>query len=329
MSFAYKKLNPAEIKSVPYVANKQYEYDSSSYADNNIQTYIGEYIPITTDQPFDSVNDNLTTDGNYRRLIYESIRHLYYQNYITKSSQDQDIDDDDLIYPDNVNNFWHSSSYDNYIQNTMASGTFPNFREFPYFETVEYDFDATSSLFGSAIYFIENSAKIRVISIPKDKYGEGLKPGSFVISGSEFYMADDGQGNIYDYIKVIAKYGERFYSAAPGYYSGENLAVPVGNIFYNHGIAVITNVDYLCFIEGNPVARNDYITVLNTQEDKILGILEGDFDDCVSLDSQSVSTSPIEGYSFPDYSVSSSGDVVITPNLNSVVYLEDIVYNIQ
>jgi hypothetical protein len=319
MSFAYKKLNPAEIKSVPYVANKQYEYDSSSYADNNIQTYIGEYIPITTDQPFDSVNDNLTTDGNYRRLIYESIRHLYYQNYITKSSQDQDIDSDDLIYPDNVNNFWHSSSYDNYIQNTMASGTFPNFREFPYFETVEYDFDATSSLFGSAIYFIENSAKIRVISIPKDKYGEGIKPGSFVISGSEFYMADDGQGNIYDYIKVIAKYGERFYSAAPGYYSGENLAEPVGNIFYNHGLAVITNVDYLCFIEGNPVARNDYITVLNTQEDKILGILEGDFDDCVSLDSGSVSTSPIEGYSFPDYSISSSGDVVITPNLNSVV----------
>ncbi len=319
MSFAYKKLNPAEIKSVPYVANKQYEYDSSSYSDNNIQTYIGEYIPINTDQPFDPVNDNLTTDGNYRRLIYESILHLYYQNYVTKSSQDQDIADDALIYPDNVNQFWHSSSYDNYLQNTMNSGSFSNFRDFPYFETVEYDFDATSSQYGDALYFIENSAKIRVISIPKDKYGEGLKPGSFVISGSNFYMADDGQGNIYDYIKVIARYGQRFYSAAPGYYSGEGLAIPVGNVFYNHGIAVITNVDYLCFIEGNPVARNDYISVLNTQEDKILGILTGDFDDCVSLDSQSVSTSPIEGYSFPDYSISASGDLIITPNLNSVI----------
>ena len=319
MSFAYKKLNPAEIKSVPYTANKQYEYDSSSYADNNIQTYIGEYIPIDTDQPFDAVNDNLTTDGNYRRLIYESIRHLYYQNYVTKSSQDQDIADDALIYPDNVNKFWHSSSYDNYLQNTMNSGSFPNFREFPYFEKVEYDFDATSSQYGDALYFIENSAKIRVISIPKDKYGEGLKPGSFVISGSNFYMADDGQGNIYDYIKVIARYGERFYSAAPGYYSGENLAVPVGNVFYNHGIAVITNVDYLCFIEGNPVARNDYISLLNTQEDKILNILTGDFDDCVSLATESVSISPVEGFTFPDYSISGSGDVIITPNLTSIV----------
>ena len=318
MSFAYKKLNPAEIKSVPYVANKQYEYDSSSYAENNIQTYIGEYIPVTTDQPFDAVNDNLTTDGNYRRLIYESIRHLYYQNYITASSQDQDINDDALIYPDNTNYFWHSSSYDNYLQNTMNSGSYPNFREFPYFQTVEYDFDATGSQYGDALYFIENSAKIRVISIPKDKYGEGLKPGSFQISGSEFFMADDGQGNIYDYIKVIAKYGQRFYSAAPGYYAGENLAVPVGNIFYNHGIAVITNVDYLCFIEGNPVARNDYISVLNTQENKILDILNGDFDDCVSLASESVSTSPIEGFTFPDYSVSASGDLIVTPNLNSV-----------
>ena len=110
MSFAYKKLNPDDIKSVPYTANKQYEYDSSSYLDNNIQTYIGEYIPITTDQPFDPVNDNLTTDQNYRRLIFESVRHLYYQNYITASSVDQTPEGEGLEYPLNVNNFWHSSS---------------------------------------------------------------------------------------------------------------------------------------------------------------------------------------------------------------------------
>ena len=162
MSFAYKKLNPAEIKSVPYVANKQYEYDSSSYADNNIQTYIGEYIPITVDQPFDPQNDNLTTDQQYRRLIFESIRHLYYQNYVTKSSQDQDVGDDTLIYPENTNYFWHSSSYDNYIQNTMNSGSFSNFKSFPYFEKVENDYDGTAA-YGSALYFVENAAKIRKI----------------------------------------------------------------------------------------------------------------------------------------------------------------------
>ena len=322
MSFAYKKLNPTDLKSVPYTANKQYEYDSSSYSDNNIQTYVGEYIPITTDQPFDSVNDNLTTDENYRRLIYESIRHLYYQNYVTKSSADQETESDALLYPNNVNTFWHSSSYDNYLQNTLSSGSFPNYRNFPYFQQREFDYDASgSALYGSAIYFIENAAKIRVVSVPKDKYGEGIKPTTFIISGSNYYIADDGQGNLFDFIKVIAAYGEQFYSAPAAYYAGQadGLVIPVGNIFYNHGLAVITNQDYLCFIEGSPVARNDYYTILNTQEDKTLNILSQDFDDCVSIASESVLTSNITDFTFPDYTVSGSGDLVITPNLTSVV----------
>ena len=322
MSFAYKKLNPTDIKSVPYTANKQYEYDSSSYSDNNIQTYVGEYIPITTDRPFDSVNDNLTTDQNYRRLIFESIRHLYYENYITASSVDQTPERSGLEFPDNVNHFWHSSSFDNYIQNTLASGSFPNYRNFPYFQSQEFDYDDEgNALYGTAVYFIENSAKIRVISIPKDKYSEGIKPTTFAISGSGYFIADDGQGNLFDFIKVIAEYGDVFYSAAPAYYAGkaDGLVVPVGNIFYNHGLAVITNQDYLCFIGGTPVARNDYYTILNTQEEKILNIIAHDFDDCVNIASESVSTSNVSGVSFPDFSLSGSGDIVITPNNTSII----------
>ena len=317
MSFAYKKLNPAEIKSVPYVANKQYEYDSSSYVDNNIQTYIGEYIPITDDRPFDPQNDNLTTDQNYRRLIFESIRHLYYQNYVTKSSQDQDIGDDALIYPENTNYFWHSSSYDNYLQNTMNSGSFPNFRSFPYFEKVENDYDGFAE-YGTALYFIENAAKIRVISIPKNIYGEGIKPYTFQLSGSNYFIADDGQGNLNDVIKVIAKYGGTRYSDSVYGYSGENLEIPIGNIFYDQGIAVITNQDYLCFIEGNPVARNDYPELSNVQAEKTINILSSDFDDCSKINTSSVSTFSYPEYSFPDFTLSGSGDIVITPNINSV-----------
>jgi len=319
MSFAYKKLNPAEIKSVPYVANKQYEYDSSSYAENNIQTYIGEYIPINDDQPFDPQNDNLTTDQNYRRLIFESIRHLYYQNYLTKSSQDQDIGDDALIYPDNTNYFWHSSSYDNYLQNTMNSGSFPNFRSYPYFEKVENDYDGIAE-YGSALYFVENAAKIRVISIPKNIYGEGIKPYTFELSGSEFFIADDGQGNLLDYVALTSQYNAAKFTDPISKYAGNanSLAVPVGNVFYNHGIAVITNQDYLCFIEGSPVARNDYPEILNVSAEKTLNILETDFDDCSQINTSSVSTFSYPNYSFPDFSVSSSGDIVITPNINSV-----------
>ena len=319
MSFAYKKLNPSDIKSVPYVANKQYEFDSSSYLDNGIQTYIGEYIPITTDQPFDSVNDNLTTDGNYRRLIYESVRHLYYQNYLTKSSLDQETESEALIYPKNVGQFWHSSSYDNFLQNTMVSGSFvQNYRSFPYFESIEYNFDnVSSSLYGTAIYFIENAAKVRVISIPKDQYGNGINPHTFELSGSNFIIRDDGEGNLFDYTALEQDYSEQVYGQ--GAYSGDSsLLIPVGNVFYNHGIAVITNVDYICFIETAPVARNTYIDLLNTQEEKIIQTLLGDFDDCTSLDTSSVVTFTNPNYTFPDFSLSGSGDLVITPNLNSV-----------
>ena len=322
MSFAYKKLNPADIKSVPYTANKQYEYDSSSYTDNNIQTYIGEYIPITEDTRFDSINDNVTPDGNYRRLVYESIRHLYYQNYVTKSSQDQGLDTDDFLYPENTNEFWHSSSYDNYEQNSMSSGSFPNFRSFPFFENIEYKYDNEgNSLYGTAIYFLENAAKIRVISIPQDIYGEGINPYTFELSGSNFFIADDGQGNLFDYINVKASYNAENFQDPIAIYAGPDngLITPVGNVFYNHGIAVITNQDYLCFIEDNPVARNNYINITNTQEEKILNILEGDFDDCLPIDTTSVDISTVSGFSFPDYTLSGSGDIVITPNYNSTI----------
>jgi hypothetical protein len=319
MSFAYKKLNPSDIKSVPYVANKQYEFDSSSYLDNNIQTYIGEYIPITTDRPFDPINDNLTTDGNYRRLIFESVRHLYYQNYITKSSLSQENQSGELIYPNNVNYFWHSSSYDNYLQNTLSSGSYPNFRNFPYFESVEYNYDDLSSIYNTAIYFIENSAKIRVISIPKNQYGTGISPYTFELSGSNFLIKDDGEGNLFDYAPTEARYSGTPYLDPNNTYAGSNLKIPVGNIFYDHGIAIITNIDYLCFIETAPVARNTYINLLNTQENKTILTLTGDFDDCTSLNTSSVLTFTNPDYTFPDYTVSASGDLIITPNLNSII----------
>jgi len=333
MSFAYKKLNPSDVKSVPYVANKQYEFLSSSYEAEGIQTYIGEYFPITTANPFDPQNDNQTTDGNYRRLIYESIRHLYYQNYVTKSSLDQETESEDLIYPKNVGQFWHSSSYDNFLQNTMVSGNFnQNHRSFPYFESIEYRFDnVSSSLYGTAIYFIENAAKIRVISIPKDIYGNGVQPSTFELAGDNFLIKDDGQGNLFDYAPVISNYSEQVYSGDAYGYSGDNsLLIPVGNVFYNQGIAVITNVDYICFIEGNPVARNNYIEILNTQLDKTILTLEDDFDDCGFILTGSINTFANPGFTFPDYTVSSSGDLIITPNETSVVPGEyQLYYNVE
>ena len=323
MGFAYKKLNSADIKSVPYVANKRYEFTSESYSDNNIITYVGEYIPITVDQPFNPEIDNLTSDQKYRRLIFESIRHLYYQNYITKSSLEQDLEiqDESLLYPDNVNVFWHSSSYDNYLQNTISSGSYPNFRNFPYYTLRANKYDGIGD-YDFALYAIENSAKIRVISIPKTLYGEGIKPYTFELSGSDFYIADDGNGNLFDYVALTSDYFGAKYSDPISKYAGNSneLAVPVGNIFYNHGIAVITNDNYICFLETSPVAKNNIIEILNVQEEKLIDILANDFDDCSSINSSSLKTFTYPEYSFPDFTISGSNyELLITPNLTSTV----------
>ena len=53
MSFAYKKLNPADIKSVPYTANKQYEYDLKG---------ISDHIKWVYRDDFDQQNEDLVNE---------------------------------------------------------------------------------------------------------------------------------------------------------------------------------------------------------------------------------------------------------------------------
>ena len=308
MSFAYKKLKPSDYQSTPYVANKLYDIPSSSYDEMGIKLYVGEYIP-TENLEFDPVNDNKDIDGNYRRLIFDSVRHLYYQNYVTKSSAT-------IPYPENTNQFWESSSYDNYLQNTAASGSFDaTVRQMPFFTSSFFNYDGTGSIYDESTYFSENSAKIRVIAIPQDIFGNGIQPNTFQLSGSTFLIKDDGLGNLWDYSGLEDDYSSARYSDNEDLYYDPRQKYYVGNIFYSHGIAVITNIDYLCFASTNPVARNNYTSLLNTQRSKIIDILANDFDDCSGIDTSSVKLITDSNFIFPDTSINQFGELVITPNI--------------
>ena len=313
MSFTYKKLKPSDLQSTPYVANKLYDIPSSSYDDLGIKLYVGEYIP-TENLEFDPINDNKDIDGNYRRLIFDSIRHLYYQNYVTASSPE-------TPYPENTNQFWHSSSYDNYLQNTLASGSFDaTIRQMPYFTSSFFNYDESgSAIYDESTYFSENSAKIRVIAVPQHIFGNGIQPDTFELSGSTYLIKDDGLGNLWDYSDLDDFYASAKYSDPEAEYFDSGSKYYVGNIFYSHGIAVITNIDYLCFASTNPVARNDYFKVLNTQRVKTLPILDNDFDDCSGIDTSSVKILPDPDYSFPDTTINQFGELVITPNKSGSV----------
>ena len=315
MGFAYKKLKQSDKQSAPYIANKQYTIASSSYSENNITIYVGENIPITEDNPFDPINDNQTADGNYRRLIFDSIRHLFYQNYVTKSTEE-------YPYPDNTNKFWHSSSYDNFEQTNMASGAFSRttVRKLPFFTSSFFDYDASSSIYDLSTFYAENNAKIRVMSIPQDIYGNGIEPYSFNLSGSSYLIQDDGQGNLWDMTGVRTEFGRDDGEFGGGeyaltrYFDNDN-KIYVGNIFYNQGLVTITNEDYLCFAATEPVAKNNYYDILNVQKVKDLDILASCFDDCDSINTGSVGTIAIPGKSFPDFAIQSNGNMLITPNL--------------
>jgi hypothetical protein len=64
---------------------------------------------------------------------------------------------------------------------------------------------------------------IRIIAINQDLYSTKILPNTFILSSSAYYVTDDGYGNLYDYSSSITH---------------------VGNLFYAHGLGIITNQDY-------------------------------------------------------------------------------------
>jgi len=299
MSFAYKTLKGSDTTQAPYVANKQYTFPSSSLSSSNIVVYTGEYDPQyiisgTVYNAFDPINDT-QDNGYYRRLIFDSIQKLYYQNYISGSQSGM---------------FFVSSAYDNYDQTTLVSGAMDGA-----VVKILNNFTASGGKYGTdyydtASYAILSPTKIRVISIPQDIYGNGIKPDTFIISSSTYYIKDDGQGNLWDYLTSGSLYNQDPYNGA--YYAGtDSTKIYVGNIVYSPGFAIITNPDYLCFYPSNPIARNDNYTILNVSDSKVLPILDNDYDDCKDIDDNTIMTYPLDGFTFPSFSIV-GGEIHIT-----------------
>jgi hypothetical protein len=117
-------------------------------------------------------------------LVYKLAKQLYYNSYLTGSLNDT------------------ASAWNDNLQSTAASGTFDN--DYRYFPTASGD-------------------EITVLAIPRTVFGENISRKSLRISGSTYYLIDDGNGNVVDI---------------------NNNNVHVGNILYAQGIVVITNLDY-------------------------------------------------------------------------------------
>jgi hypothetical protein len=296
MSFSYKTLNSNDITLTSYIANKQWEANSSSLSQNGVTIYVGENLPVTKDNPFNPIDDTQTSNDEYRRLVFESIKHLYYENYTSASLTGQ---------------FFQSSSYFNYEQSTLVSGTIRNLTTItgsnlnPNIPVI-YDDITSQSLFdkASTLYDLSSSldpdegSRVVIISIDKKIYGSGLSPKSVNISGSTYNIQDDGEGNLLDTLATSSLY--------------------IGNVFYSQGLIIITDQNYLCILGIPPTAVNDYFSYDNTTSPPYLDILGNDFTDCGNINYTSFSPNNIPGYTFPNYT-QNNGLITITPDQTSVI----------
>ena len=185
----YKSLTTSDVIVTPFKTNKTFSFNGGDFTSSNIgiDRFIGTNSPYTS-----NLLDTGQIVSQSKSLIYDSIKQLYYSNFIRNEDGSPVLTSS--INPDGIRigQSGIQPMYDNYLSNTLeASRLFP-----------------TSS-----------GDEIGVISIPSNLFGEYVMPGTFRyeyngdVSG---IITDDGNGGLF--------------------LSGSK----VGDIIYQHGMAIIT-----------------------------------------------------------------------------------------
>jgi hypothetical protein len=164
------------ITASAFVANVILNTKTTGYI-NNYNYFISG---STTTYFTGGTNDIVTGSYEYQRLIYDSIKQLYYSNYQTSIYGDpvsrpilipgRDSEGDRYV------GLSSNQAYDNYLQSNL---TYPRF--FP-----------TGS-----------NALIGVISIPNTLFGDYIEPNSFLLQTPSGSYTDDGEGNIISGSQIV------------------------------------------------------------------------------------------------------------------------------
>jgi len=171
---AFKQLLASDIIVTPFEVNKAFRFTGAAELTGStvgIDRFLGQNI-----EGLFSLNEATTgqVTTEYKRLIYNSAKELYYSNYLSSSYGDPVAVPFIIPGLDSTGNVLVGSTssagrYENYLESTL-----PYERYFP-----------TSS-----------SAIIGVISIPSKLYGDSIKPGSFIITAESGSITDDSNGNL-------------------------------------------------------------------------------------------------------------------------------------
>lgn len=152
-----KRLNPGDVFTVPYKANKIWEIESSSFSSKGITFEEGTY-PIATN----------TADFTRANLVYRSLLANYYPEFYSTNSIDTSSYNQTIYYTQSLS----SASNARYGLNLGNPATTEKY--FPTF--------TGSYVFG--------------FGIPKSLYGEKIEPGTFYLQISGGTIYDDGEYNL-------------------------------------------------------------------------------------------------------------------------------------
>lgn len=224
---AYKQLLASDVIITPFEVNKSFTFQgAAALTASNVS--IDRFLGLNTSSLFNPSTDlktgQVSGSTQYQRLIYNSIKQLYYSNYLSSS------------YGDSPNIGYIVPGADSEGDVLVGSGSSQG-RYFNYKQTdltfVKYFPTASNSTIG-------------VLSIPSRLFGNYIQPNTFLWKSSSISITDDGEGNLI---------------------RGGSIC---GNIFYYHGIAVITSgssEDISNFVTSSAVtcSFNSSLTIYETQ----------------------------------------------------------------
>jgi hypothetical protein len=199
---AYKQFLTSDIIVTPFEVNKSFTFTGDALTGSNVG--IDRFLGLNTSSLFDPLTDPTTGQNGtqYQRLIYNSIKELYYSNYLNGLINYGLPPSTASLIPGS------DPSGDVYIGPTSSAGRYWNYPQTTL--TFQHYFPTSSD------------SIIGVLSIPSGLFGSYIQPGSFIWTADSGSIYDDGQGNLL--------------------FSGTDDIC--GNIFYAHGIAVITTCSF-------------------------------------------------------------------------------------
>tara|TARA_S200002703_G_scaffold69744_1_gene60512 strand:+ start:21327 stop:22355 length:1029 start_codon:yes stop_codon:yes gene_type:complete len=202
----YKPFTTTDLSITPFGVNKSFSFKGNELTGSNIDIgrYIGqnhqEYIWMSG-----SYQTGQVTIRN-QQLIYNSIKQLYYSNFLTNISGS----------PASTASYI-STPFIPDFPTAASEGVLIGKRD-----TTNYYNYLTSTININRSFPTGSNAKIGVVSIPSNLFGEAIQPGSFSFESPSGSIIDDSEGNLV--------FNSPIYSASNHH---------IGNIIYEHGIAVI------------------------------------------------------------------------------------------